>query len=342
VQACSAPVCRTIPYNQGMTSRTRWPLLLTIIATLALAAVGAGCGGDSGGGSSEAEDVLKKAFAQEVDSADLKIDVSADLEGVQQLDGPLSLTIEGPYKSQGKKKLPLFDWDIKVQGAGQSFAGGLVVTADNAFVEFQGTNYEVGTELFQRFATQIEQQNTQGPQSLKALGVDPVAWLNEPEVKDGQEIGGDPTQVVTGDVDIKRVVQDFFDLLQSPAVKKQLEAQGQAAPEIKKPTDEELKKVEDAIENLRFEANVDGDDVLRRVFLDAEFKVPEGADAGSLQGGKVSFEFVLNDVGNDPQIKAPTGARPLSELTQRFGLQGLGGGGAPGTPGLPGAPGTTP
>ena len=322
----------------------RWPLLLTIIAIFALAAVGAGCGGDGGGGGSDdAEALLENAFATEVDSADLKIDMRADLEGVDQLDGPLSLTIEGPYKSQGKKKLPLFDWDVNVQGAGQSFAGGLVVTADNAFVEFQGTNYEVGRDLFKQFATQVEQQSAQGPQDLKALGVDPVAWLNEPEVKDGQEIGGDSTQVVTGDVDIKRVVQDFFDLVQSPAVRKQLEAQGQAAPQIKKPTDEELKKVEDAIESLKFEANVDENDVLRRVFLDASFKVPEGTEAGTLQGGKLSFEFLLNEVGNDPQIEAPTGARPLSELTQRFGLQGLDGGGAtPGAPGLPQAPGTTP
>jgi len=309
------------------TSRMRWPLLLTIIATLALAAVGAGCGGDGGGGSDEAEALLEKAFEKNVDSADLKIDVKADLEGVQQLDGPLSLTIDGPYKSQGKKKLPLFDWDINVEGGGQSFAGGLVVTADNAFVEFQGTNYEVGTELFQRFASQIEQQSTPGPQNLKALGVDPASWLSEPEVEDGDDIGGDSTQVVTGDVDVERVVKDIYDLVQSPAIKQQLEAQGQAAPEIKEPSQEQLDKVKDAIENLRFEANVDENDVLRRVFVDAEFKVPEGADAGSLQGGKVSFEFVLNEVGNDPTIEAPEGARPLSELTQRFGLQGLGGGG---------------
>ena len=314
-----------------MTSRMRCPLLLAIIATLALAAVGAGCGGDGEGGSSdEAEALLKKAFATEVDSADLKIDVSAELEGVPQLNGPLSLTIEGPYKSQGKKKLPLFDWDISVEGAGQSFAGGLVVTADNAFVQFQGTNYEVGTELFQRFASQIEQQPAQA-QDLKALGVDPASWLNDPEVNDGDDIGGDSTQVVTGDVDLERVVKDFYDLVQSPAIKQQLEAQGQAAPEIKEPSQEQLDKVKDAIENLKFEANVDENDVLRRVFLQAEFKVPEGTDAGSLQGGKASFEFLLNEVGNDPQIEAPEGARPLSELTQRFGLQGLGGGVAPGT-----------
>ena len=249
----------------------------------------------------------------------------ADLEGVQQLNGPISLTIEGPYKSQGKKKLPLFDWDVNVQGGGQSFAGGLVVTTDNAFVEFQGTNYEVGTELFTQFASQVEQQSDEGPQNLKALGIDPATWLNEPEVKDGEDIGGDSTQVITGDVDIERVINDFYELLQSPTIKRQLEAQGQTAPEIKKPTEEQIQKVKDSIENLKFEANVDENDVLRRLLLDAEFKVPEGADAGSLQGGKVRFEFLLNEVGNDPKIEAPTDARPLSELTQRFGLQGLGG-----------------
>ena len=160
----------------------RWPVLLTIIATLALAAVAAGCGGDGGSGSSEdAEALLDKAFSQEVKSADLKIDMSADLEGVQQLSGPLALTIEGPYKSQGKKKLPLLAWDVSVQGGGQSFSGGLVVTADNAFVEFQGTNYEVGTELFTSYTSELEAQDAQGPQSLKALGVDPASWLDDPE-----------------------------------------------------------------------------------------------------------------------------------------------------------------
>ena len=61
------------------------------------------------------------------------------------------------------------------------------MTADNAFVEFQGTTTRWAAELFQRFAAQAEQQSTQGPQSLKTLGVDPASWLKDPEVKDGQD-----------------------------------------------------------------------------------------------------------------------------------------------------------
>ena len=86
-----------------------------------MAGVATGCGtGGGSGGSGEAEALLKKAFAQEVDGANLKIDLNADLEGVAQLNGPISLTIEGPYESRGKKKLPLFDWDVSFQGGGQT------------------------------------------------------------------------------------------------------------------------------------------------------------------------------------------------------------------------------
>ena len=82
---------------------------------------------------------------------------------------------------------------------------------------------------------------------------------------------------MTGDVDVELVVKDIFDLVKSPAVQKQLEAQGQATPKIDEPSQEELDKVEGAIENLKVEANVDENDVLRRMALDAEFKVPESA-----------------------------------------------------------------
>ena len=33
--------------------------------------------------------------------------------------------------------------------------------------------------------------------TLKSFGLDPATWLEDPEVKDGDDIGGDATQVVT-------------------------------------------------------------------------------------------------------------------------------------------------
>ena len=103
----------------------RWPVLLTIIATLALAAVAAGCGGDGGSGSSEdAEALLDKAFSQEVKSADLKIDMSADLEGVQQLSGPLRSNDRRPLQVARQEEAAAFRLGRERPGRRPELLGG--------------------------------------------------------------------------------------------------------------------------------------------------------------------------------------------------------------------------
>ena len=302
--------------------------LLALLATLALAL--AGCGGDGGGdGSKDARVLLQKAFEKQVNSADLRLDLKADLEGLDQLKGPISLSIEGPFKSNGPKELPNLDWDVKVRGLGQDIDAGLIVTGNNAYVEFMGQSYEVGEQLFSQVKRSFIQQQSQsgGQQSLKQFGIDPEEWLDDPKVEDGEDVGGDSTRKVSGDVDVKQVVKDVLEALRSPALRRQLESQGQTVPQIPDVGDDTIDKVADAIKELRFEVNVDGNDIARRVFAEAEFDVPEDADAGALEGGKVSFEYVLEKVGIDPDIKAPSNPQPLGILLRQFGL-----GGAPALP----------
>lgn len=320
-----------------MTIRTHLFKLLATLATLALVLVAAGCGGDGGGGSSEdAQALLDKAYKTPVNSADVKFDLEAQLDGVEELKGPLKLSLEGPYKQDSPKDVPVLDWDITATGAGKEFSGGLIVTEDNAFVEYQGDTYEVGTELFSQFKQQTEQQQQSfTPQGLKAIGFDPTKWLKDPELKDGEDIGGDATQLVTGDVDVRKVIEDFFELLSSDAFKQQLQRQGQTAPDFSKPSEEDLQKIEDAIDELKFEANIDDQDRVRRTLIDGDFTVPEEAGAGELKGGSALFEFVFENVDIDPSIKAPTNPKPLNELVEQFGLGGLGGSTSPGTPGSP-------
>lgn len=298
--------------------------LLALLATLVLAL--SGCGGDDGGGegSEDARALLERAFGKQVDSADLKLEVKADLEGLDQLKGPISLTIEGPFKSNGPKELPNLDWDVKVGGLGQDIEAGLMVASENAYVVFRGQSYEVGEQLFGQIKRSFAQQQSQsgGRQSLEQFGVDPTEWLDDPKVEDGEDIGGDSTRKVSGDVDVKQVVKDVLEALRSPALRRQLESQGQAIPQIPEVDDDTIDKVADAIDELRFEVNVDGDDIARRFFAEAEFDVPEDVDAGALKGGKVSFSYVLEKVGIEPEIKAPANPQPLGVLLRQFGLGG--------------------
>ncbi len=306
-----------------MTTRTRSLFTLAILPILVLALVVAGCGSDDdggGGASGEATERLEQAFKTEVTSGDLELTFEASLDGVEDLQGPLKFTLAGPYRQDSPQDFPILDWQITAEGAGQSFEAGVIATEDNAYVEYQGEAYEVGTELFSQLKAQQEDQSSSlTPQGLTTLGVDPSTWLTDAEIEDGEDIGGDPTELVTGDVDVRKVVEDIVKVAQSPAVRRQLESQGQSVPEIDQPSDEDLQKIEDSIESLSVEFNIDEDDVLRRTRVDADFTVPEGTDVDSLTGGSVTLEFVLNEVDVEPEIEAPANPRPLSELTSQFG-----------------------
>ena len=296
-------------------------IVLPLLAALALLA---GCGGDdspSAEESADAQALLEKAFSKQVDSADLKLDMKADLEGLDQLKGPVSVSLSGPFKSSGEGQLPVLDWDLKAKFAGQTIDAGMVVTDDNAYVSFRGQDYEVGEQVFAQLKSNFAKQQKQagGQQSLKQFGIDPTDWLKDPEVEDGQDIGGDSTRKISGDVDAEKVVEDVLGALRSPALRRQLQSQGQVVPQVDEAA---VEKVTDAIEDVHFEVNVDEDGVARRMFAEVEFKVPDGADAGDLEGGKVSFEFVLEKVGIDPEIDAPSDPQPLSSLLGQLGLGG--------------------
>lgn len=303
--------------------------LLSLVALLAL--VGAGCGG-GGGGTDDARALLKRSFEKQVDSGDLTLELDADLEGSEMLSGPISLSLSGPFASAGGDEIPQLDWDIAFEGQGQNLAAGVILTEDNAFVDFQGQSYEVGSALYEQFTQTFRQQQSGGPQNLAALGIEADQWLEDPTVEDGEDIGGDSTQLVTGTVDVARVAEDFAELLQSPAFRQQLESQDHTAPE---PTEEDLDRLEEAVEDVSFEVNIDEDDYVRRVALEVGFTAPEGAETGDVESGTVSIDYTLESVGGSPEIEAPANAAPITELLQRFGLGGggLGGQGLP--PGQP-------
>ena len=310
------------------------PKRLRTFALLPLLAVGllAGCGSDDSsdggskaGGSEDPAALLQKALSSQVESGELKVTASFDVEGSSKVSGPVKATLSGPFKSRGKAKLPLLDWDVSLSGAGQDFSGGIIATEDNAFIEFRGQTYEVGKQLYAQVLRQQERQTQSGPQSLKDLGIDPSDWLEDPQIADGETIGGSATRKVTGQVDVERMVDDILAAAKSPALRKQLEGSGQTVPEV---SENDKQKVVDAVEKADLAVNVDDQDIARKVDLSVAFKVPEGVDADGATGGSFELGYELPKVGGDVTITAPSDAKPLSLLMQQFGLgAGMPGGG---------------
>ena len=140
----------------------------TFAAVCALAlpipAVIAGCGGDDAS-SEDPQTVLDETFNNDtqVTSGDLstdRFDVSAD--GDQG--GSFEASLNGPFQGDpdNANAVPQLDWTASRSGsgAGQSidFDGGLVVTDDNAYVEYKDQAYEVGTNAYNELVQQIEAQ----------------------------------------------------------------------------------------------------------------------------------------------------------------------------------------
>ena len=302
-----------------------------IVVLLAAVALIVGCGG-SGGNSKDARALLDKAFKQSITSADMTLNIEAKVNGVAQLQQPISLKVAGPFQSNGKGKLPSFNWQVSVSGGGQAFSGGIISTGQNAFVNFQGTNYEVGADKVAQFNQQLSQNSGQG-RSLKDYGIDPQAWIKDPTEAGSDNVNGVDTTHVTGSVDIGRMFSDFNKTIQKAG------SMSTAAPQQLSP--DTIKKIEDVVKNPKFDIYVGkSDSKIRRLAVSVDFQIPADQQAKfqGASGGTLSFSIDFAKVGEPQKITAPTGARPISELQQQLGglgggLGGLGGSGSSGSGG---------
>src|SRR3954453_13904311 len=239
--------------------------LLPVVSILSLALV-AGCGGGGGGSSEDARATIDKAFKTPITSADMTLNIQAKVNGVAQLSQPISLKVAGPYQSNGKGKLPSFNWQVSVSGGGQAFSGGIISTGDNAFVNFQGTNYEVGADKVGQLNQQLTQNGGQG-RSLKDYGIDPQAWVKDPTEEGSESVNGVDTTHVKAGIDIGRMFSDFNKTIQKAG------SMSTAAPQQLTP--DTIKKIEEVVQNPKFDIYIGkDDDKIRRLSVSVDFQIP--------------------------------------------------------------------
>ena len=305
-------------------------LLLVALASVAALALTA-CGGGDDEGSGDAKALLTEAFQKPINSANVSLDVSAKVEGVPQLSQPISVKLTGPYESRGQKKVPKLDWDVNVSGGGQTFSGGLISTGDNAFVAFQGNNYEVGKEVVQQYEQQLGQQQSANL-SFKQYGVDPANWVTDAKTEGDEDVAGAQTTKVTGGLDVEKMLNDVNTIIEKAP----------GGGNAQKLTPEQINQAKQVVKDPKFEAFVAKDDkTLRRLSATINFTIPESQrqQASGATGGNVKFSIQFANVGQPAQVTAPTDAKPLSELQSQLGQSGLGGLPGAGSPGGSGSSG---
>jgi hypothetical protein len=312
--------------------RTR---LTAIALALLVPATVAACGGSSSSSSADPQQVLHQTFSnpKSITSGKLALDLSANVEGSQS--GSFSASIDGPFQSSSDKtQFPQLDLSAKVSGQGSgspsiSFEGALIVTQQNAYVSYQGTNYQIPTALYDRFKSAYQQQakvsQSSGASSsassiFNRLGIDPSKWLTNETNEGTTDVDGQSTVHISGDADVGRIITDLSHVAQS--------VPGASSQGISPST---LDQVKGAVKKAHIDIySGESDHLLRKLAVALDIAPPSGSASG-VSDISIDFSLELTDVNQPQTISAPPNPKPLSQLTQQLG--GIGAlGGLSGTP----------
>lgn len=315
-------------------SRFRFAFL--IVALVALGSALVACGGDGGGSSDEdAQQVLDRTFSGDHPSVKSgKIDVSLSVSAEGEEDGIFDVSLSGPFQGE-EGKLPKFDFTATAsgEGGGESidFEGALISTGDAGFVSYQGTDYEVDAQTFSFFKSAVEQAQARSEEQagteddiLGQLGIKPQNWATNLTNEGTEDVEGDETVHISGDIDVGRLLDDFGTLAEQ-AGSLGLSTGGQV------PSAEELDQLASAVKDATFELYTGTeDDILRRFRIDLALVPPDGPDID------IGLEFTLSELNEEQSIEAPSDTRPLNDLLRELGIGELGSLGGLGGPAGPG------
>ena len=294
--------------------RTAIAVLLALFAATILVA----CGGDDGG-EEDPQEVLDATFDsdQAVDSGVLDISFDVTAEGGDD-PGSLEASVSGPFQGGGDG-VPQFDMEAEasLDSESQDFSGsaGLLSTGDSAFVNFQGTDYEVPAEAFSQFRTAFEQAQSQGRKGenqdlLGALGIDPSGWLTDLSNEGGEDVEGTETIHVSGQADVPKLIEDLRTITESVP---------QAAQQVSPAQLDQLDQLTDIVTSADFDVYTGADDdILRKLEASMELEPPESG--GSPDSVTVDFTVTLAELNQAQTITGPTDSQPLETLLQQFGV----------------------
>ena len=327
---------------------SRLRFLFAIAALIALATALAACG--SGGNSNEnPQKVVDDATLQGIESGD--IDLSLDVKARGDKGGDIDVSLSGPFQSGGEGQLPQLDLTAKVSGSVSGddidFDGGLVLLPNRAYVNYQGTDYEVDPTTFSFVESTIKQAQQGGAESQPADATacqEAFGKLNVGDFADNlsnegsAEVGGTSTTKVSGDLNVSGALDELLKLADDPACSAQLGAVGPLPSTAE--LDQAKGEVQSAIKTAHVDLYVGDDDIVRRVSAELAIEPPKGLGDG-VKRVDLEFDLTLTGVNEEQAIEVPKGAKPLNDLFLKLGVNPIellgafnGGGGLGGVGGL--------
>lgn len=292
--------------------------LSPLAAVVALAIALAGCGGDGGGGDPQA--VIQNATLQGIESGSLDLSLAVDAKGKEG--GALDASLSGPFQAGATKDdLPQLDWTVEFSssfgGEELNFEGGAVLLPNSAYVNYQGTEYEVDPTTFSFVESVIAPQGgeAESPRSLAcqeaASELKVSDFIDNLSGGESADVDGTETTKVSGDLDVTGAIDALLDLSEDPACGAQLGATESL------PSKAELEKargeVKGAVKTAHIDVYVGDDDIVRQVSANLRLDPPKRSSDGP-ENLEIDVEMVLTGVNEEQEIAAPDGAKPLNDL----------------------------
>jgi hypothetical protein len=309
-------------------SRLRFLYALTALATmLAMATALTACGGSSDKSDESPQTVVSEATLQGIDSGNL--DLSLKVKAAGKEGGDLDLTLSGPFQGEGKGELPQLDITAKasgsINGSDIDFDGGLVLLPNSAYVNWEGTEYEVDPTTFSFVESALKQQMAQSgkgesaaaTECQEAVGKLKVADFVENASNDGSaDVGGTSTTKVSGDLNAPGAIDALLEVIESPACEAQISAAGPLPS--KSEIDEAKSEVKNALKSAHVDLYVGDDNIVRRISAQLEIE-PKDKDDGP-QSVEIDLDLQLTGVNEEQEITAPQNAKPLNDLFLKLGV----------------------
>lgn len=276
----------------------------------------AACGGSSGLG--DATQLLKETFCgnHHISSGNLHVALTLVPSGSRTLKGPISLSLSGPFQSQGQGKLPQSDLTIGLSALGSSLSVGVISTGSHGYVTLAGSNYQLPQASYRRLESSFSAFSTPPGCSsrtgvLSQLHIHPLHWLINPQVVGTETVGGADTTHIHAGVNVSALLADLGTFLKK--------APGVSSRSIISPST--LEGLAGQIQNPTFDSwTGTSDKALRK--LTVNLKLPVSGQFSTLLGGLTSADIGLtmaySDLGQPQTITAPTNLRPYSQLQTKL------------------------
>ena len=310
-------------------SRHRFLYVIAAAAALLATSVAlAACGGSSGKSDESPQTVLDEATLQGIESGDVELSVGVKAPGAEG--GNLDISLSGPFQGEGAGNLPQVDMTAKAKGNFKGkdvdFEGGLVLLPNTAFVNYEGTEYEVDPTTFSFVESTLAQAQREGGAETGSDGVAAcqeefgrlkVADFLEKGSNEGSaDVDGTTTTKISGDLNVSGALDSVLEVVESQACRAQLAAAG---PLPSKSEIEDAKgEVGTAVKSAHVDVYVGDDDIVRQISTQLQIE-PQNGGSGP-KSVALDIELKLGEVNEEQTISAPENAKPLSKLFLKLGI----------------------